>query len=103
MSGAPSLTLSPLPTRSTWSNETAAPTSAVSDSIRSLAPDSTRYCLPPDLITAYIGVNLGVALQKAENYSGNHDLPVHAGAGRGRHAASRPPDRRTARVGRPAG
>src|SRR5438874_1077711 len=106
MSGAPSLTLSPLPTRSTWSNDTAAPTSAASDSTRSLPPDSTRYCLPPDLITAYIGVmgvNLGVAPQKAENYTGNHDLPVHAGAGRGRHAAPRPPDWRAARVGCAAG
>src|SRR3954464_13707444 len=102
MSGAPTLTLSPLPTRSTWSNDIAAPTSAASDSTRSLPPDSTRYCLPPDLITAYIGVmgvNLGVALQKAENYTGNHDLPVHAGAGRGRYAAPRSPDRRAPRVG----
>src|SRR6476659_8278121 len=44
------------------------------------------------------GVNLGAALQKAENYTGNHDLPVHAGAGRGRHAAPRPLDWRAARV-----
>src|SRR3954452_8336078 len=53
-SGAPTLTPSPAPTRSTWSNETLAPTSAVSASTRSFAPDSTRYCLPPDLMTAYI-------------------------------------------------
>src|SRR5437667_9663425 len=53
--GAPTLTPSPAPTSSTSSKETLAPTSAVSASTRSFAPDSTRYCLPPDLMTAYIG------------------------------------------------
>src|SRR2546423_6145827 len=47
--------------------------------------------------------NLGVALQKAENYTGNHDLPVHAGAGRGRYAAPRSADRRASGVGCAAG
>src|SRR5712664_3524197 len=57
----------PLPTSSTSSNETAAPTSAESASTRSLAPDSTRYCLPPDLITAYI-VSCGKPRKKTGNY-----------------------------------
>src|SRR5678816_4050795 len=53
-SGAPILTLSPSPTRTTWSNETAAPTSADRSSTRTFSPEATRYCLPPDLMTAYI-------------------------------------------------
>src|SRR5438552_16997281 len=64
--GAPTLTPSPAPTSSTCSKETLAPTSAASASTRSFAPDSTRYCLPPDLITAYI--DWLCCPGKAENY-----------------------------------
>src|SRR5258706_4541338 len=66
--GARTLTPSPAPTSSTSSNETLAPTSAASAWTRRLAPDSTRYCLPPDLMTAYIGCVLRPG--KADNYKG---------------------------------
>src|SRR5580704_9852354 len=41
-------------TRRTVSNVTASPTAPGSFSTRSLSPGSTRYCLPPVFITAYI-------------------------------------------------
>src|SRR5258706_12718650 len=66
--GAPTLTPSPAPTSSTSSNETLGQSSAASVSTRRLAPDSTRYCLPPDLMTAYIGCVLRPG--KADNYKG---------------------------------
>src|SRR5437879_11686307 len=67
--GAPIFSSSPSPTSNTSSKELAAPTSAGSASTRTWAPDWTRYCLPPDLITAYIGApDLRLASAKTWNY-----------------------------------
>src|SRR3979490_2993000 len=52
--GAPSFTDSPAPTSSTSPKEIAAPTSPARLSTRTCSPDWTLYCLPPDLMIAYM-------------------------------------------------
>src|SRR5689334_6562637 len=56
-SGSPSFTSAPSPTRRT-SSATLAPTSCVSFSTLRRSPSLTRYCFPPVLTTAYIGILL---------------------------------------------
>src|SRR3954464_13993905 len=56
-SGSPSFTSAPSPTRRT-SSATFAPTSCVSFSTLRRSPSLTRYCFPPVLTTAYIGILL---------------------------------------------
>src|SRR5580765_4454279 len=81
--GAPTLTPSPEPSRSTWSKLTAAPTSASSFSTRRVSPCATRYCLPPVMMTAYIGhssvVILASAVQRQPRnitFSGDYRQPA---------------------------
>ena len=53
--GAPTVTASPSPSIRTSPKATSAPGSPSSFSTTSRSPAWTRYCLPPVLITAYIG------------------------------------------------
>ncbi len=48
------LTDSPSPTMSTWSRVISVPTSAGICSIFNFSPLTTRYCLPPVFMTAYM-------------------------------------------------
>src|SRR6185503_20671596 len=89
------------PTSTTSSNDTDAPTSADRSSTRTFSPEATRYCLPPALMTAYIARPW--TPEKGRNYNGNHELRVHAGAGRRRHAQGRRGDRPAPGVRRAAG
>jgi hypothetical protein len=54
--GVPILTDSPSPTAKTWSMVICEPTSAGICSTLSFSPATTRYCLPPVFMTAYMDV-----------------------------------------------
>src|SRR5690606_27963371 len=57
-SGVPTFSWSPSPTDRTWSRVISCPMSAGICSTLSFSPAATRYCLPPDFTTAYMGVSL---------------------------------------------
>src|SRR6185503_15598810 len=115
--GAPTFTPSPSPSMSTLSKDTAAPTSADSNSTFTCSPDFTRYCLPPVWITAYMAGPVLKLCAKTWNYKGFHAArskaavlisvpcgePSLSGAGHGGHAARGSGDPRPARLGRGAG
>src|SRR5215471_1664601 len=60
MSGLPTWTLPSFSTSKILPNSILAPTSPATFSSRIVCPGATRYCLPPDLITAYIATSSSV-------------------------------------------